>query len=63
MISGLIAGIVIGIVTEYYTSDTKKPTQQVAEAAKTGSGTNIIQVLWIQLCCHHDRIFQLNLQL
>jgi len=45
MLSGLIAGIIIGLSTEYYTTNTKKPTQQVAEAAKTGAGTNLIQGL------------------
>jgi K(+)-stimulated pyrophosphate-energized sodium pump len=45
MLAGLIAGIIIGLATEYYTSDGKKPTQEVAEAAKTGAGTNLIQGL------------------
>ncbi|MFW3146853.1 MAG: sodium-translocating pyrophosphatase [Thermoplasmatota archaeon] len=42
IVSGLLAGIVIGKITEYYTSDDKKPTQRVSEASKTGSGPNII---------------------
>lgn len=42
LITGLAAGIIIGLSTEYYTSDKKKPTQEVAEAAKTGPATNII---------------------
>jgi len=45
MLSGLVAGIIIGLATEYYTSDHRKPTQEVAEAAKTGAGTNLIQGL------------------
>ncbi|MBW2965574.1 sodium/proton-translocating pyrophosphatase, partial [Candidatus Woesearchaeota archaeon] len=45
LLSGLIAGIIIGLSTEYYTTNTKKPTQAVAEAAKTGAGTNLIQGL------------------
>ncbi len=45
MLSGLVAGIIIGLATEYYTSDHRKPTQQVAEAAQTGAGTNLIQGL------------------
>lgn len=39
---GLVAGIIIGLSTEYYTSDERKPTQSIAEAAKTGAGTNVI---------------------
>ena len=39
---GLVAGITIGLSTEYYTSDKKKPTQEIADAANTGAGTNII---------------------
>jgi len=42
-LSGLIAGIIIGLVTEYYTTNSKKPTQMVAQAAQTGAGTNIIR--------------------
>jgi len=42
VIVGLVAGIVIGLATEYYTSDKNKPTMAVAEASKTGPATNII---------------------
>ncbi|MFP3154522.1 sodium-translocating pyrophosphatase [Lachnospiraceae bacterium ZAX-1] len=42
IISGLVAGVLIGFFTEYYTSDTYKPTQQLADSALTGSGTVII---------------------
>ena len=49
MLSGLVAGIIIGLATEYYTSDQKKPTQEVAAAAKTGAGTNLIQGLSVGL--------------
>ncbi|MEA2038092.1 MAG: sodium-translocating pyrophosphatase [Nanoarchaeota archaeon] len=45
MLAGLVGGIIIGLSTEYYTSDHKKPTQEVAEAAQTGAGTNLIQGL------------------
>ncbi len=41
-ISGLIAGVLIGLLTEYYTSYDYKPTKEIAEAAKTGAATNII---------------------
>lgn len=42
VITGLIAGILIGSFTEYYTSDTYKPTQKLAETSETGSATIII---------------------
>jgi K(+)-stimulated pyrophosphate-energized sodium pump len=45
MLSGLIAGIIIGLSTEYYTSSSKKPTKEIAKAAKTGAGTNLIEGL------------------
>lgn len=45
VITGLIAGIVIGLITEYYTSSKNKPVQRVAEASKTGAGTNLISGL------------------
>ncbi|HXK49887.1 MAG TPA: sodium-translocating pyrophosphatase [Clostridiales bacterium] len=42
IITGLITGIVIGKATEYYTSHSFKPTQNVANNAKTGHATVII---------------------
>ncbi len=42
ILSGLIAGNLIGFVTEYFTSDTYKPTKGVADSAKTGPATVII---------------------
>ena len=42
VITGLIAGILIGFFTEYYTSDTYKPTKKLAGMAETGSATVII---------------------
>ena len=42
VISGLVAGIVIGQGTEYYTSHSFKPTINIAKSGKTGPGTLII---------------------
>ena len=42
MLSGLITGIVIGLSTEYYTSDSYKPTQTIAKSAETGAATDLI---------------------
>ena len=43
VISGLVAGVVIGQATEYYTSQSYKPTQKIAEASQTGPATVIIK--------------------
>lgn len=40
---GAIGGTIIGLVTDYYTSST--PVARIAESAKTGAGTNVIQGL------------------
>ena len=42
IIIGLIAGIIIGQATEYYTSDTYKPTQDIALSAQQGAATTIL---------------------
>ncbi|MDR1204375.1 MAG: sodium-translocating pyrophosphatase [Peptococcaceae bacterium] len=42
ILSGLIAGNLIGFVTEYFTSDTYKPTQNLAASSTTGPATVII---------------------
>jgi K(+)-stimulated pyrophosphate-energized sodium pump len=41
-VSGLVAGFLIGQITEYYTSYDKKPTLKIANSCATGSATNII---------------------
>ncbi len=41
-LSGLLAGLSIGLVTEYFTSHKYRFTRRVAQAAQTGAGTNII---------------------
>jgi K(+)-stimulated pyrophosphate-energized sodium pump len=45
VIAGLLAGVIIGRVTEYYTSDHYKPVQDIAKASLTGPATNIISGL------------------
>ena len=45
ILAGLIAGIVIGLNTEYFASEKQKPVKAIAEAAKTGPATVIIQGL------------------
>ena len=42
IVTGLIAGNVIGFATEYYTSYEYSPTKKIAESAQTGAGTTII---------------------
>ena len=42
VIVGLLAGVIIGQSTEYYTSHSYKPTQKLAESSKTGPATVII---------------------
>ena len=43
VITGLVAGVVIGQATEYFTSQSYKPTKSIAEASQTGSATVIIK--------------------
>ena len=43
VVSGLVAGVVIGQATEYYTSHSYRPTQKISESSKTGPATVIIQ--------------------
>ena len=42
VLSGLVAGVVIGKATEYYTSHSYRPTQKLAESAATGPATVVI---------------------
>ena len=42
ILAGLLAGVLIGKATEYYTSDTYKPTQELSGKSVTGSATIII---------------------
>jgi len=45
VVVGLIAGMIIGQSTEYYTSQSYKPTQKVSESSQTGPATVIISGL------------------
>lgn len=47
IVIGLLTGIIIGKATEYYTSHSYKPTQNIAESSKTGPATVIISGLGI----------------
>ncbi len=42
ILAGLVAGVLIGRFTEYYTSDTYKPTRELASKSETGTATIMI---------------------
>ncbi|MEJ2636813.1 MAG: sodium-translocating pyrophosphatase [Calditrichia bacterium] len=42
LITGLAVGIAIGLITEYFTSDSRNPSQGIARDSQTGAATNII---------------------
>jgi len=42
VICGLAVNVLVGMITEYYTSNDKSPTQHIADASQTGAATNII---------------------
>ncbi|MDH3744283.1 MAG: sodium-translocating pyrophosphatase [Acidobacteriota bacterium] len=44
-VAGLAAGVAIGLITQYYTSEEKAPAQMIAKDSLTGSATNIISGL------------------
>ncbi len=44
-LAGLVAGVLIGLITEYYTSEARSPAQAIAKESLTGSATNIISGL------------------
>jgi K(+)-stimulated pyrophosphate-energized sodium pump len=43
ILSGLIAGVCVGLITEYFTSEKYSPTKSISENAKTGHATVIIK--------------------
>ncbi|MBR9700027.1 sodium/proton-translocating pyrophosphatase, partial [Candidatus Woesearchaeota archaeon] len=44
-VAGLVTGVLIGLVTEYYTAYEHRPTRKVSESSKTGAATNLIEGL------------------
>jgi K(+)-stimulated pyrophosphate-energized sodium pump len=44
-VSGLVAGVMVGLATEYFTSEHNKPVKAIAKASETGAATNIISGL------------------
>ena len=44
-VAGLVGGVAIGLITEHYTSESKKPAQGIANDSLTGAATNIISGL------------------
>ncbi|MCH2117265.1 MAG: sodium-translocating pyrophosphatase [Pirellulales bacterium] len=43
VVAGLIAGIAVGLLTEYYTATNRKPVETIVDSSRTGSATTIIQ--------------------
>jgi K(+)-stimulated pyrophosphate-energized sodium pump len=44
-VAGLVGGVLIGMITDHYTSESKKPAQEIANDSLTGAATNIISGL------------------
>ncbi|NLI92820.1 MAG: sodium-translocating pyrophosphatase [Peptococcaceae bacterium] len=49
IVCGLAVNILIGLITEYFTSNQKKPAQAIAKASETGAATNLISGLAVGL--------------
>ncbi len=43
VVSGLVAGIAVGLITEFYTATDKAPVNSIVEASRTGAATTVIQ--------------------
>ena len=57
VVVGLIVGIIIGRSTEYYTSQSYKPTQRLSESGKTGPATVIISGIGLGMISTTIRVF------
>lgn len=49
VLAGILVGILIGSLTEVYTSDTYKAVRKIAEQSETGSATNVISGIAVGL--------------
>ncbi|HHV65786.1 MAG TPA: sodium-translocating pyrophosphatase [Peptococcaceae bacterium] len=49
VICGLVVNVLIGLITEYFTSNQKKPAQNIAKSSETGAATNLIAGLSVGL--------------
>jgi len=45
VVAGLVAGILVGVITEWYTATFRRPVGTIVEASKTGAATTVIQGL------------------
>jgi K(+)-stimulated pyrophosphate-energized sodium pump len=45
IVAGLVAGVLVGVTTEFYTATHRRPVNTIVEASKTGPATTVIQGL------------------
>ncbi|MEW6069911.1 MAG: sodium-translocating pyrophosphatase, partial [Candidatus Thermoplasmatota archaeon] len=60
VLAGLVAGLAIGLITEYYTSQNYKPTRSISYSAETGTGTVIIAGLSVGMLSTMLPIFAIS---
>jgi len=56
-IAGLVAGLAVGKVTEYYTGTGTKPVNSIVEQSETGAATNIIAGLGVGMMSTAFQLF------